>query len=392
MPGSQASVAPLPPYLPRPSALATIAAGDNSIGGSRKSFPGFHRPQVTNPVRKRISWAFVTRQSVSVSALGYVTAAMLSLVLLDGLLLVANGLAPAQAALQSGSPQDAWNQLDPGQQGTIQVLAIAFAAIASVSLICFSVFVGITTHNAPGLGAQTPLLSPYRAGVIWLQGLWRHVGLAFGLLVPAWLVWLGYAIPGMVLGIVVLEVVQRRLDDPFGWLARPTRHLSDLYLSLGIDGAPSAIIVTLWSVCFVAVSALAIATFALPLVGLVVSVASTLTHQPDLVAWQASGYSPAQMGIAVLVGSLLVSAAGTIGLLIPISVGMVQRQRTRQTLLRVGRARPWAMRPQTSAGPVEPTPALYDPYDRPDDHASLYSPSTTSSPGWSEGASEEPPA
>ena len=41
---------------------------------------------------------------------------------------------------------------------------------------------------------------------------------------------------------------------------------------------------------------------------------------------------------------------------------------------------------------VEPTPALYDPYDRPDDHASLYSPSTTSSPGWSEGASEEPPA
>jgi hypothetical protein len=110
------------------------------------------------------------------------------------------------------------------------------------------------------------------------------------------------------------------------------------------------------------------------------------------VAWQTSGYSPAQMGIAVLVGSLLVSAAGTIGLLIPISVGMVQRQRTRQTLLRVGRARPWAMRPQTSAGPVEPTPALYDPYDRPDDHASLYSPSTTSSPGWSEGASEEPPA
>ncbi len=96
-------------------------------------------------------------------------------------------------------------------------------------------------------------------------------------------------------------------------------------------------------------------------------------------------------------GSFLVAAAGTVGLLIPITLGMVGRQRTRQTLARVGRARPWAMRPLAAEpvgadGPGAPGPKLYDPYDQPDDHASLYSPSTTSSPAWSDGVSEEPPA
>jgi len=392
MPSAQVSLGPLPPYIARPAALGTPAPRDGSIGGSGRSRRVFRRPSLTYPIRKRIAWALVTRQSVSVSALGYVTAAMLSLVLLDGLLLVANALSAGLDALQSGSPQSAWSNLDPVQQGTLQVLAVAFVAIGAVTLGCFSVFVGLTTHNAPGLGAQTPLLTPYPAGVSWLQGMRTQAGLAFGLLAPALLVWLGYAIPGLILAVVVLEIVQRRIGDPLGWLARPSRHLSDLYLSLGIDGAPSALVVTLWSICFVALNVLAIAVFALPLLGVLVSVASALSHQPDLLTWQASGYGPAQVGIAVLVGSLLVCAAGTIGLLIPITLGLVGRQRTRQTLARVGRARPWAIRPEASAVPAQQVSKLYDPYDRPDDHASLYSPSTTSSPAWSEGASEEPPA
>ena len=388
----QADVDALPSYLVRPIALETAVPSDNSIGGSRESHRRLHRPHVTDPIRRRISWALATRQSVSISGLGYVTAAMLSLVLLDGLLLVSNGLPTAFNALQSGSPKTAWDQLGTPQQGTLQVLAIAFVAIGAVTLLCFSVFVGVTTHNAPGLGAQTPPLTPYRAGIGWLRGLLAQVQVAFGLLAPATLVLLGYTIPGLILGIVVLEIVQRRLDDPFGWLARPSRQLSDLYLSLGVDGAPSAPLITIWSACFVALNVLINATFALPLVGVIASAASTLTHQPNLVTWQASGYSPTQTGIALLVGSLLVSAAATIGLLIPITLGLVARQRTRQTLARVGRARPWAMRPDAGTSATRPVSKLYDPYDRPDDHASLYSPSTTSSPGWSEGASEEPPA
>jgi hypothetical protein len=221
----------------------------------------------------------VTRQSVSVSALGYITAAMLSLVLLDGLLLVANALSTALDALQSGSPQAAWNDLDSVERGALQVLGVAFVGLGSATLLCFSVFVGLTTHNAPGLGAQTPLLTPYRAGVAWIRGMWTQAGLAFGLLVPAMLVWLGYAIPALILGIVVLEIVQRRIGDPLGWLARPSRHVADLYLSLGIDGAPSALVVTLWSACFVALNVLAIAVFALPLLGVLVSLVSTLTHE-----------------------------------------------------------------------------------------------------------------
>lgn len=394
---AQSAMGPQPSYLSRPTALVTPPPIDGSIGSSRESRRRLHRPRLTDPIRKQIAWALVTRQSVSVSALGYVTAAMLSLVLLDGLLLVANGMATAFDALQSGSPQTAWNGLDPVQQGTLQVLGIAFVAIGAVTAACFSVFVGLTTHNAPGLGAQTPMLSPYRAGVSWLHGIGTQAELAFALLAPAGLVWFGYAIPGLILGIVVLELAQRGINEPIAWLARPSRHLADLYLSLGIDGAPSALVVTLWAICFVALNALAIAIFALPLIAVLVSVASSLTHEPDLVTWQATGYGPAQIGIAVLVGSFLVAAAGTVGLLIPITLGMVGRQRTRQTLARVGRARPWAMRPLAAEpvgadGPGAPGPKLYDPYDQPDDHASLYSPSTTSSPAWSDGVSEEPPA
>jgi hypothetical protein len=198
----------------------------------------------------------------------------------------------------------------------------------------------------------------------------------------------------LILGIVVLEIAQRRLNEPIAWLARPSRHLADLYLSLGIDGAPSALVVTLWSICFVAVNVLALAIFTLPLIAVLVSVASSLTHAPDLVTWQATGYSPAQVGIAALVGSFVVAAAGTIALLIPITLGIVGRQRTRQTLARVGRARPWAIRPLVGDTSVATAPKLYDPFDQPDDHASLYSPSTTSSPSpaWSDEVPEEPPA
>jgi hypothetical protein len=383
---------PSPSYLSRPTALVVPMPTDGSIGASREPRRRLHRPRLTDPIRKRIAWALVTRQSVSVSALGYVTAAMLSLVLLDGLLLVANAMATGFDALQSGSPQAAWNDLDPVQQGTLQVLGIAFVAIGVVTAACFSVFVGLTTHNAPGLGAQTPMLSPYRAGVSWIQGVGTQAELAFGLLVPAGLIWFGYAIPGLILGIVVLEIAQRRLNEPIAWLARPSRHLADLYLSLGIDGAPSALVVTLWSICFVAVNVLALAIFTLPLIAVLVSVASSLTHAPDLVTWQATGYSPAQVGIAALVGSFVVAAAGTIALFIPITLGMVGRQRTRQTLARVGRARPWAIRPLVGETSGATGPRLYDPYDQPDDHASLYSPSTTSSPAWSDEVSEEPPA
>jgi hypothetical protein len=382
---------PEPSYLSRPSAYGPTPFGDGTIGGAGQTGGGFQRPHPTNPIRKRIGWLLVTHPSVSISWLGYLTAAMLSLVLLGGLLLVANALPTALNALQSGSPQDAWQQLDPSQQGSLQVLASVLVAIGAVTLFCFSLFVGLTTHNAPGLGTEPPFLTPYRAGVCWLQGMWVQAQLAFALVIPATLIWLGYAIPGLLLGIAVLEIAQRELNDPVSWLTRPTRHLPDLYLKLGIDGATRAPIVTIWSVCFRVAHVLAIAVFALPILGIVFVAATSLTGRPDISGWQASGYGLAQIGVAVLVaGTLAVTAAG-IALLIPITIELVMRQRTRRTMVRSGRARLWATRPQ-SVAPVQPGPTLYDPYDRPEDHASLYSPSTTSSPAWSDEPSVEGPS
>ena len=382
---------PEPSYLSRPAAYAPSSFGEGTIGGVDRTERKLRRPHLTNPIRKRIAWALVTRPSVSISWLGYLTAAMLSLVLLGGLLIVANGLPTALKALQSGSPQTAWQQLDASQQGSLQALAVVLAAIGVVALFCFSLFVGLTTHNATGLGAETPLLTPYRAGICWLQGLWAQARLAFALVVPAILIWLGYPIPGLLLGIVALEIAQRRLGDPVTWLTRPTGHLPDLYLKLGIDGATRAPIVTIWSICFRVTHVLAIAVLALPALGLMIVTAMTLTDRPDISGWQASGYGSAQIGIAVLVGATLAITAAGIALLIPITIELVKRQGIRRTLVRAGRARPWEARPQ-SVAPVQPASTLYDPYDRPDDHASLYSPSTTSSPVWSDEPSGEPPS
>jgi hypothetical protein len=326
---------------------------------------------------------------------GYLAAGLLTLLLLDGALIVTTMTPVARAALQTGSITLAWTQVDSGHQWLLEVMAIAFSVIGALALLFFSIFLGLSTHNAPGLGAEMPYLTPYRAGTCWLAMLWAQARIAVGLLVPAVLLWRGHPLPGLIAALVAVELAQRNGDDPFGWLTRPSHHLPDLFARLGISGSNGSLIGTAWSICLRLANTLAIVVYALPVLAFAVIAVATLAGRTDLLTWPSSGTGPLQLAIAAVVALLILTTAGAIGLLVPISIELVDRQRTRRTLARVGRSRPWVARPGNVSAPAQGSgPARWDPYGRYDeasDQASLNSPSTTSSFPWADEPSEDAP-
>lgn len=384
-----------PAYISRPVALAAVPVRDFSAPEAK---PGrqFPRLSLTGWIRRRIAWSLAAHQYVPVWFVGYLAAGLLTLVLLDGALIVTTMIPVGRVALQSGSITLAWTQVTSGNPGALEAMAISFAVIGALALLFFSIFLGLSTHNAPGLGAEMPLLTPYRAGTCWLALLWAQTRIAVGLLVPAALLWLGYPLPGLIAALVAVEVAQRRVDDPFGWLTNPARHLPDLFARLGVSGSTSSLLGTAWSVCFRIANVLAIVVYALPILAFVIAAIATVSGRTDLLTWNNSGTAPFQLAIAAVATVLVLATSVAIGLLVPISIELVDRQRTRRTLARVGRSRPWGVRPGNFSGSaLDSEPTRYDPYDRSidlePDQASLNSPSTTSSFPWEDGSSEEAP-
>jgi hypothetical protein len=337
------------------------AASGTSLGAYRKPSP------VLNPIvalRGRIAGSLARRQSVSVAWLGYLTAALLVLFLALSAMLLLAILPVAASLLAHADAGKAWAQLSTGQQGSLKSLLIAFGAVAALSLLSFSIFLGLTTHNATGLGADQPMLTPYRAGVCWAGALWAQLRIAVGLAVPAALIWRGYEILGLIAAIVAVEIAQRHLDDAGGWLTRPYRHLPDLYAKLGVEGSITSPIAWIWSGCFRIANVMVIAVACIPMLGVALVAASTLAGRSDVIGWQSTGLGAAQITVALLVASLLGWTAISIALLVPVTIGFVTRQRTRKTLVRVGRARSWIARPGEGkyAGP-QTEPGHYDGYD-----------------------------
>ena len=358
------SAGPSPaPYLARPVALGPVVRPTKGNPPHQ-----LHRPHPIAAARQKIALSLAMRQSVPVAGLGYVTALLVTLVVLGGAILVMS-LTPAMSyLLQYMNASEAWGQLTAGQQGTVQTLGVGVAVLAMVSLLCFSVFLGLTTHNATGLGADQPLLTPYRAGLCWASALWAQTRIAVGLIVPAMIIWKGYTVPGLIAMIAAVEITQRHMDDPLGWLTRPALHLPDLYSKLGVAGSIASPLATMWSVSFRIANLLAIAVAALPAIGLAVYAASMLSGRTEVAGWQSGGFGPGQIGIAILFVSLAGWAFGSLAMLVPITLGLVQRQGTRRTLVRVGRSRSWVARPgegdYAAAGPARGDPFDEDPDDR----------------------------
>jgi len=372
-------------YISRPVALPLAVAPGSAALGIPAPRAARGVPNPVSAVRRRIALFFALRPTLSVGWLGNLTAILLTFLVLDAAFLVLTVSPAAGDLLQNANLAGAWAHLTSDQQALARTLAIGFVALGIVSLLCLSLFLGLTTHNATGLGADMPILTPYGAGIVWPVAVWTQARIAVGLIVPAALIWLGYPIPGLIAAIVAVEIAQRHLDEPFGWLTMPYRHLPDLYAKLGVGGPIESRLASLWSACFRAANVLGIAACALPALAVILIFASDTLGRDRIPGWQPSGLGPAQLGVALLVGSLVVCTAGSVGLLVPITLGLVRRQRTRRTLVRVGRSRSWVARPgEGGYTPAQPTSLLDDPLDRVIEHYPRFDTSGDPAlePGW----------
>lgn len=328
------------PYA-RPTALGPATAGAAAIAPARSS--GFPNPVAA--IKRRIAASLSMRKSVSVRRLGHFTTGLLVLNLILGALLLLTLMPVASNLLQHADAGAAWGQLAAAQQGLAKLLALALLVVALLTWICFAVFVGLTTYNATGLGADQPLLSPYRAGTAWGGVVWTQARVAVGLIVPAALIWQNYTILGLIGALVAVEIAHRNLEDQSSWLNRPARHLPDLYIKLGLEDSISSRLAALWSVCFRIANVMAILVSATPMVLLTAWAAGVITGHTDVITWQSSGLGPVQVVVALLVANLIGWTAAATVLLIPLTIELVKRQEVRKTLVRVGRSRSWVSRP-----------------------------------------------
>lgn len=378
----------LPSSFNRPVSLRPGGAAPQPV---RAPTEPAHIPNPFSAIRNRIARSLAMRQSVPVAPIGYLTCALLVVMLVIGTILVMSVFPVGTYLLQHANLSDAWAQLSTGEQELAKKLAIAFSVSGALTLLVFSIFVGLSTHNATGLGAGQPLLAPGRATTCWTGLIWAQVRIAVGLLAPAGLLWEGYLIPGLIAGIVALEIAHRRLDDGGGWLERPARHLADLYAKLGTDSSVASPTGSVWLQCFRAANWMVICVAAIPAVGFAVYSLSNLAGRREIIGWSSSGIGVGQLIVGVIVAATVALSIASIALLVPLSFGLVQRQRTRKMLVRVGRARSWVARPGEGAyghqgpggpgGPAEPAPAHYGGYEDDDRIVERLPAAETGAPG-----------
>lgn len=356
------------PYLSRPMAPAPPPT---SYTAAAAAAAGVSRGPVgpVTVIRRRISSALATRPIVDVRGLGYATAVLLFLTLIAAAALVGLSLSAALDLLQWADLAHAWNQLGSDTQGMVEIAAGATAALGLLALLGFSLFMGLSTHNAPALGADTPMLTPYAAGVGWLRGLWRQVQIAACVIVPTVLAWRGYGIPALLVAIMAIEVTVRLLEDPYGWMTGPDRHLPDLYAKLGTEGSMESLTASIWAVCFRVANVLMILIWLLPALALVANMAAAATGNAGLPGWQSGGIGPIQGIVGAIAGVALLSTAASLILLLPLVLGLVRRQGARRQLVRMGRARSGAdARAEpgeyASVPPGRPIPPDWDSEDR----------------------------
>jgi len=296
---------------------------------------------VTNPAETpevRPSPRIASRRSALTSGLGFATAAGLSLFAVAGLALVAIAAPAGLELLQRSDPAGAWDSLGRDAQSNLIVAAAATGALGATSLLLFSILVGWSTGSAPGLGAETPMLSPFEAGRCWLRAIWRQLQIGVALVAPVVLVWLRWPIPGLILALVAIKITQRRFQDPFGWLLAPARHLPDLYYKLGPAGSVDSSLAWLWSISYRIAHGLILIAWLLPGTALVAAFTATWAGYDGTVpGWQMGSLGPAQLAVGVLAAGLVATIFGSVILLVPLSIGLARRQAERRRLGRSGR-------------------------------------------------------
>jgi hypothetical protein len=335
-----------PAYLSKPIASAPVPASFTAAAAAKSRAPGLR-----GAIRGRLSRAMAMRPVVRTAWLGHLSVVLLVAMVVLGLALVAAFVPAGLHLLAHADPAAAWAQVPAERHAALAALACAFLLASVVCLVTFSAFVGLSTHNAPGLGAEMTMISPAGAAASWPKVVLRLSEIGLGILVPVALVWSDYLIPGLVVAVLALEVTVRRQDDPIEWLMTPAHHLPDLYLKLGIDGSLDSIVAWAWSAAFRLANTLAVVLLALPAVATALLKLGPAIGIHDIPGWASGSLGPAQLVVAVLAAGFVASAVVSIALLVPLTLGLVANQRTRRKLVRVGRARTWAVGRAAGAAP-----------------------------------------
>ncbi len=343
-----------PAYLSRP------------MGGSKLTSTAYLNAMNAEPSYSHTPWGWVgnrisrwlaPRQSVSVMVPGYIASVLVTVVLLFGAVLLLNLMPTIQTAVRTGSPRQAWNQLSAADLDTLRTLVIVFGVIAALALFFFSIFVGLSTHNARGLGAGGSNLTPGQATRLWTRLIWSQIRICGGMIAPVILFLAGYPILALIVALVAVELMQRTMDDPFGWLTVPARHLPDLFARMGVSGSGRTVLGTAWKTAFLLANLLVILACALPLVAVTARALAEAAGRPNLVNWHVTNMGPVQISFLAVILPALLAVGLSLGLLIPLSISLVARQKTRVTLTRVGRSRSWVEPPGNYSGSARGTAA-----------------------------------
>jgi hypothetical protein len=352
------------PLAPAPAPSSYSAAAAVAAADARRGPAG-----PITVIKRRVARSLAARPIVGIRNIGYLAALLIVATLAALIALIFVALPVALDLLRNADAIHAWGRLAADRQTLVIALGAATAVVGLPALLSFSLFMGLSTHNAPALGADMALLTPYAAGVSWPRAVWRHLQIAFCATVPTVALWLGYTIPALIVAIVFVELALRRLEDPWGWFRGINRHVPDLYVKLGTDGSMDSLLASTWAVTFRTANSLAVLVWLLPPFALVADAAAKAAGQTSIPGWQAGGIGPLQGAVAAVAAATLLAGAVSMLLLVPLILGFVRRQKARRELVRLGRARSWLGGKPTatdyvSVTPGRPRPADWDKDDR----------------------------
>ena len=283
---------------------------------------------------REVAWALMVRQTyISAWRLGYLSAALLGFVILAGIAWLAAEIV-TMVSLHSLYPI----LFNDHRTNEINVAWVLLAGTFLFAAIVHSVFLGLTSMDAPALGSGSPRFDTYRAFLWWIEATlwWFRAALAFvipPLLFLAALI-LENVVFGVLLGIVWTVCAFWLLGDPITSLGKPRRLLADLYERLGVPGASDARIVTYWAAAWGTARGIVYAIAAVIWIVGIAMVVLVFFGRPLSISFDPApqNQSDAALTLLIDVGAVIeVLAEGTaLLLLMRITIELARRQRTRE--------------------------------------------------------------
>ena len=314
---------------------------------------------------RAVAWTLMFRQTyVSAWKLGYVAATLLLLVIAVGAVAAAIEIAlmVSRGSPTPVAPADARSPI-------FLVTLLAMGLIGLCAAVAHSVFLGLTSMDAPALGSGSPQFDPVRAGLWWIESwLWAiRAGLAF--VVPPLLCFYAMSIGGVILGLVpgLVWVVCAfwLLGDPITSLGKPARLLKDLWERLAVPGSSDARIVTLWSAAWGVARGVDYAIAALTYIAIMALAIASFVSSRSGVSIGGSSNANVTLMVILLVDLVVlvqwIADGIALYLLAQITIELSQRQRTREGWVLAGSSSALAranlpIAPQATVMPAAPTP------------------------------------